>query len=476
MLDGVTNSGGETLGDVFPAFGVSAFGAYDVRGVIGENLTAGLYYRAARAAVEVLGAHAACVGFDARATSASFAAAALRGVTEAGCKSISLGLCGTEEVYFAAGSANLGLGLMVTASHNPLDYNGLKLVGPGARPLTDQEFKRIRDLTASGDFTAPAAFGTRAVAGTPQREAYAAHLADIVDPKAMGAPRILFDCGSGAAGPTLQVLLRELQSRGAQVDAVTVRGNPDPTFPDGVPNPLLPEMRAATARAVAEAGADFGVAFDGDFDRCFFFDASGQFVGGEYVVALLARATLRREPGASIVHDPRVVYAVREAIEAGGGVPVKSRTGHAFVKAAMRGRGAAYGGELSAHHYFRDFYNCDSGMIPWIMVLELLRSSGSSLSALVGEVSASFASSGEINFEVDSKSAAFDAARSAYASHAAEVDETDGLSCDMGAWRFNLRASNTENLIRLNVEARGAAVSVGDCVAKISKIIGDSQG
>ena len=255
MLDGVTNSGGETLGDVFPAFGVSAFGAYDVRGVIGETVTAGLYYRAARAAVEVLGAHAACVGFDARATSASFAAAALRGVTEAGCKSISLGLCGTEEVYFAAGSANLGLGLMVTASHNPLDYNGLKLVGPGARPLTDQEFKRIRDLTASGDFTAPAAFGARAVAGTPQREAYAAHLADIVDPKAMGAPRILFDCGSGAAGPTLQVLLRELQSRGAEVDAVTVRGNPDPTFPDGVPNPLLPEMRAATARAMAEAGA-----------------------------------------------------------------------------------------------------------------------------------------------------------------------------------------------------------------------------
>ena len=322
MLDGVTNSGGETLGDVFPAFGVSAFGAYDVRGVIGENLTAGLYYRAARAAVEVLGADAACVGFDARATSASFAAAALRGVTEAGCKSISLGLCGTEEVYFAAGSANLGLGLMVTASHNPLDYNGLKLVGPGARPLTDQEFKRIRDLTASGDFTEPAAPGARAVAGTPQREAYAAHLADIVDPKAMGAPRILFDCGSGAAGPTLQVLLRELQSRGAEVDAVTVRGNPDPTFPDGVPNPLLPEMRAATARAVAEAGADFGVAFDGDFDRCFLFDAAGTFVEGEYVVALLARAALAQNPGQSIVHDPRVTGAITAAIRDAGGKPV----------------------------------------------------------------------------------------------------------------------------------------------------------
>ena len=285
------------MGDVSPPFDVSAFGAYDVRGVIEENVTAGLYYRAARAAAEVLGAEAACVGFDARETSAHFAAAALRGLTEAGCNALSLGLCGTEEVYFAAGSENLGLGLMVTASHNPLDYNGLKLVGPGARPLTNQEFKRIRDLTASGDFAAPAASGARAVAGAPQREAYATHLADILDPKAMGAPRILFDCGNGAAGPTLQVLLGELQSRGAEVDAVTVRGNPDPTFPDGVPNPLLPEMRAATARAAAEAGTDFGVAFDGDFDRCFLFDAAGTFVEGEYVVALLARAALAQNPG-----------------------------------------------------------------------------------------------------------------------------------------------------------------------------------
>ena len=370
---------------------------------------------------------------------------------------------------------------MVTASHNPIDHNGLKLVGPGARPLTEPEFQKIRDIVASGAHTKSSLSGQLITPEQDTRGDYAAAVAQIALGKnptpaaAHSAPRVVLNCGNGAAGPTLERVIYKLTERGIDFDAIIVRGNPDPTFPNGIPNPLLPENHAATASEVIRHGADFGVAFDGDFDRCFFFDASGQFVGGEYVVALLARATLRRDPGASIVHDPRVVYAVREAIEAGGGVPVKSKTGHAFVKAAMRGRGAAYGGELSAHHYFRDFHNCDSGMIPWVMVLDLLRASGSSLSTLVGEVSASFASSGEMNFEVDSKSAAFDAARSAYASHAAKVDETDGLSCDMGTWRFNLRASNTENLIRLNVEARRAAVSVGDCVAKLSKIIRDSQ-
>ena len=459
------------MGDVFPPFDVSAFGAYDVRGVIEENVTAGLYYRAARAAAEVLGAEAACVGFDARETSAHFAAAALRGLTEAGCNALSLGLCGTEEVYFAAGSENLGLGLMVTASHNPLDYNGLKLVGPGARPLTNQEFKRIRDLTASGDFAAPAASGARAVAGAPQREAYATHLADILDPKAMGAPRILFDCGNGAAGPTLQVLLGELQSRGAEVDAVTVRGNPDPTFPDGVPNPLLPEMRAATARAAAEAGTDFGVAFDGDFDRCFLFDAAGTFVEGEYVVALLARAALAQNPGQSIIHDPRVTGAIRAAIIGAGGVPTQSKTGHAYVKDALRATSGPYGGEMSGHHYFRDFFYCDSGMLPWMLIAQHLNQSGQTLAEAVTEMRAEFPSSGEINFRVADKGAAVAAVRSRFEPDAASVDRTDGLSCDFGDWRFNLRASNTENLLRLNVEAASSRALVEARAADLSTIL-----
>ena len=471
MPDGVNKFGASPLGDTFPEVDVSAFGAYDLRGVIGENVTAELYYRAARAAVEVLGAEAACVGFDARETSPNFAAAALRGVTEAGCSSISLGLSGTEEVYFAAGSEGLGLGLMVTASHNPLDYNGLKLVGPGARPLTGQEFSDIRDLSASGDFAAQGKpLGARAIAGAPQREAYAAHLADIADPGAMGAPRILFDCGSGAAGPALEAVLAELKSRGAEIDAVIARGTPDPSFPDGVPNPLLPEMRAATARAVVEAGADFGVAFDGDFDRCFLFDAAGEFVEGEYVVALLARAALAQNPGQPIVHDPRVTGAIRAAITSAGGKPVASRTGHAYIKEALRTARAPYGGEMSGHHYFRDFFYCDSGMLPWMMVAQHLTQSGQTLAGAVAEMRSEFPSSGEINFKVNDKGAAVAAVRARFEPDAVSVERTDGLSCDFGDWRFNLRASNTEPLLRLNVEARDAAL-VKSRAADLSTIL-----
>jgi phosphomannomutase len=471
MVVGMKNSDSGTPVSAFPALDVSAFGAYDVRGVIGETVTAGLYYRAARAAAEVLGAQAACVGFDARETSANFALAALRGLTEAGCQTLTLGLCGTEEVYFAAGSQNLGLGLMVTASHNPLDYNGLKLVGPGAQPLTDAEFTAIKELTASGDFAAPDAVGASEPAGDTQREAYAAHLAGLTLPTEMGAHRILFDCGSGAAGPTLEAVLAELNRRGAEIDAVIDRGTPDPTFPDGVPNPLLPEMRAATARAVAKAGADFGVAFDGDFDRCFLFDAAGTFVQGEYVVALLARAALAQNPGQPIVHDPRATGAIRAAVIGAGGVPALSKTGHAYVKDALRATSGPYGGEMSGHNYFRDFFNCDSGMLPWMLIAQQLQQSGQTLADTVAEMRAKFPSSGEINFRVADKGAAVTAVRGIFEPDAVSVNRTDGLSCDFRDWRFNLRASNTENLLRLNVEATGSRALVEARTADLSAIL-----
>jgi len=459
----------------------SAFKAYDIRGVVGENIDANLVECVARAAVYVLGATSAVVGFDARETSQDYARAAARGCMDAGCDILSLGLCGTEEVYHACGARGMGLGIMVTASHNPIDHNGLKLVGPGARPLTETEFQSIRDLVASGTSTESNFTGLPMRFEKDPRDDYVATVARI----ALGhksatathrpAARVVFNCGNGAAGPTLNHVISCLRGCGVDLDAIIVQGNPDPAFPNGIPNPLLPENHAATASEVIRRGADFGVAFDGDFDRCFFFDARGQFVEGEYVVALLARAMLRREPSATIVHDPRVVYAVREAITTGGGQPIQSKTGHAYVKAVMRQSGAAYGGELSAHHYFRDFHYCDSGMIPWILVLELLRSSDLSLSALVEEMSKPFTSSGEINFKVGSKSAVFDAVQSAYAGKAVKIDEADGLSCDMGAWRFNVRASNTENLIRLNVEARSATVVIEDCIDQISKIIKEAS-
>ena len=286
----------------------------------------------------------------------------------------------------------------------------------------------------------------------------------------MGAPRILFDCGSGAAGPALEAVLTELKSRGAEIDAIIARGAPDPSFPDGVPNPLLPEMRAATARAVVEAGADFGVAFDGDFDRCFLFDAAGEFVEGEYVVALLARAALAQNPGQPIVHDPRVTGAIRAAITSAGGKPVASRTGHAYIKEALRAAGAPYGGEMSGHHYFRDFFYCDSGMLPWMMVAQHLTQSGQTLAEAVAEMRARFPSSGELNFKVGDKGAAVAAVRARFEPDALSVERTDGLSCDLGDWRFNLRASNTEPLLRLNVEARDAAL-VKSRAADLSTIL-----
>ena len=290
-------------------------------------------------------------------------------------------------------------------------------------------------------------------------------------PTEMGTHRILFDCGDGAAGPTLKAILAELNRRGAKIDAVIARGTPDPSFPDGVPNPLFPEMRTATARAVVEAGADFGVAFDGDFDRCFLFDGAGTFVEGEYVVALLARAALAQNPGQSIVHDPRVTGAIRAAIRDAGGVPALSMTGHAYIKDALRATSGPYGGEMSGHHYFRDFFYCDSGMLPWMLIARHLSQSRQTLAEAISKMRAKFPSSGEINFPVADKGAAVTAVRGHFEPDAFSVDRTDGLSCDFGDWWFNLRASNTENLLRLNVEAAGSRALMDARTADLSTIL-----
>ena len=464
-----------------PRRDTSAFKAYDIRGVVGENIDANFVECVARVATEILGATSAAVGFDARETSSDYAQAAARGCMNAGASVLGLGLCGTEEVYHAVGSNGLGLGIMVTASHNPIDHNGLKLVGPNARPLTENEFAAIRERAASisvgaGKSSPPANLDGKAV--QPEldlRQAYVQSAIDVAgitsEATLRRTTRILFNCGNGAAGPTLKAILSNLGVRGVQIDAHFVHGLPDPTFQNGIPNPLIPKNHAATASEVVRLGADFGVAFDGDFDRCFFFDGAGTFVGGEYLVALLAEANLRREAGCTIVHDPRLVYAARDKIRAAGGVAIQSGTGHALVKAKMREVGAAYGGEMSAHHYFRDFFYCDSGMIPWMAIIALLAAEEKTLSECVAALRAAYPSSGEINFQIENKWDALARLRAAYVPHAAEVDEGDGLSCDMGAWRFNVRASNTEDLLRLNVEARGQAVSLDGCVAQLSKII-----
>jgi phosphomannomutase len=445
---------------------MSPFKRYDIRGRLGVDLDAGLAHRIARAFAIVTGADAVVLARDSRESSPTLADAAAAGLIARGVRVLDLGLAGTEEMYFATAHLGAGGGVMVTASHNPKDYNGMKLVGPGAMPLSDADFARVRALSATNPDRI--AGGSREAA-TVVRAAYVAHIADLVVP--VGPIRLLANSGNGAAGPTLDALAEGLAARGSRLDLVRMDHQPDGSFPNGVPNPLLPENRPQTEAAVRAAGVDMGVAFDGDFDRCFLFDADGRFVDGEYVVALLARAALAREPGAAIVHDPRVLWAVRETVVRAGGRSVLAPTGHVFLKAAMRRENAVYGGELSAHHYFRDFMACDSGMIPWLMVAGLITRSGISLADMASTLRRDHPSSGEINFTVADTTTMIERVHKALAPKARGEDRTDGLSLDFGDWRLNLRASNTEPLLRLNVEARGDAGLVAEGVAKVRDLV-----
>ncbi len=401
-----------------PALG--CFTAYDVRGRLGDGLDERVARRIGRAFVQALAARTVVVGRDNRASSAALMAALVEGITEAGADVLDLGLCGTEEMYFATSHFGTDGGIEVTASHNPMDYNGMKLVGRASAPLDSATgLARIRALAEMDEATGGAEDGrgrrprgsVRPAAGA--RDAYVARVLSFVEVAALRPLRILVNAGNGAAGPTFDAIAAALAARGAPLAFVRLNHVPDGGFPNGIPNPLLPENRPATAAAVVAAGADFGVAWDGDFDRCFFFDASGGFVPGEYVVGLLAEAFLARAPGAVIVHDPRVVWNVRDVVAAAGGRPHQARTGHVFLKQAMRDTGAVYGGEMSAHHYFRDFAACDSGMIPLLLIAELVSRRSRSLAEMLAARMAAFPSSGEINFRLRDPAAALARVRAA---------------------------------------------------------------
>jgi phosphomannomutase len=450
--------------------GLTCFKAYDVRGRLGVDLDAGIARRIGRAFATALEARRVVVGRDCRLSSPGLLEALAEGLAAAGVEVLDLGLCGTEEVYFATAHLEADGGICVTASHNPADYNGMKLVGRGAAPIAPEGLEAIRGLAERAGPGPSIAGGTR-VDAAATRAAYVARVLSFVDMPALPPLRVLVNCGNGAAGPTLAAVARGLAAGGARLDLVAMHAEPDGRFPNGIPNPLLPENRPATAAAVVAEGADLGVAFDGDFDRCFLFDHRGRFVPGEYVVGLLAEAFLVRERGATIVHDPRVVWNTQDLVARAGGRAVQARTGHAFLKQALRDTGAVYGGEMSAHHYFRDFMACDSGMIPWLLVVALIGARGRPLADLLAARIAAFPSSGEINFRVDDVGATLARVRAALAPGAAEVDEADGLSLAFGDWRFNLRGSNTEPLLRLNVEARGDAALVEAGVARLRGLI-----
>ena len=455
---------------------LTCFKAYDIRGEIGVNIDEDIAYRIGRAVAQHFSAKSVVIGFDARETSPTFAAAASHGARDAGADVLNIGMAGTEEMYWAVTEFGACAGIEVTASHNPINYNGMKIVKSQSRPLDDaDDFQVIKALAGSQDWSSGAEIGKELDRSAEARRAYVDRVLSFIDVKALLPLKLVVNSGNGAAGPTLDALADRLTELGAPLEFIRVHHTPDATFPHGIPNPLLPENHAATADVVQAENADFGVAFDGDFDRCFFFDETGQFIPGEYVVGLLASIFLDKEASARIVHDPRVIWNTQDIVAHKGGIAVQSKTGHAFIKQTMRAHEAIYGGEMSAHHYFRDFAYCDSGMIPWLLIAELVSRSRRSLGDWVKDRFAAFSSSGEMNFKVDDAGAAIEKVLSAYRADALSIDETDGVSLAFEDWRFNLRCSNTEPLVRLNVEARENVGALEAHVSAIANLLGGTR-
>ena len=446
---------------------LTCFKAYDIRGRIPDELNEGLAYRIGRAFTAFVQPQRVAVGHDVRLSSPALSAALARGLLDGGAEVWDIGQCGTEEIYFATFHHRLSGGIMVTASHNPMDYNGMKLVREQSRPISgDNGLFAIRDLAAQADELTVAGRPGKLVR-RPSKRAYIHHLLGYIESGALRPLKIVVNAGNGGAGPIIDALERHLPFQ-----FIKIHHEPDGTFPHGIPNPLLPECRDATAQAVREHRADLGLAWDGDFDRCFFFDETGRFIEGYYVVGLLAETLLIRHLGARIIHDPRLTWNTLDVVQAAGGVPIQSKTGHAFIKERMRQEDALYGGEMSAHHYFRAFAYCDSGMIPWLMVAERICKSGQPLSALVNGRMLAFPCSGEINFRVDDAPAMIQKILATYAHLQPVLDETDGVSVEFADWRFNLRCSNTEPLLRLNVETRGDPELLNRRVAELRNLIG----
>ena len=440
---------------------LSAFKAYDVRGRIPDEINIDLAYQIGRAYAAFVKPKKVCVGRDIRLSSAELVQALIRGLTDSGVNVSDIGLCGTEGVYFATFAYEFDGGIMVTASHNPPDYNGMKFVREGSRPISaDSGLKDMAAMICAGQFAhdgAASANNTTAKAIVPGTvsaldtgKRYLDHLLSYVRRDKLRKLKVVVNAGNGGAGLIIDQLEPYLP-----FEFIKIHHEPDGTFPHGVPNPLLEENRQPTIDAIRQHGADVALAWDGDYDRCFFFDERGTFIEGYYIVGLLASAYLKRYPGGSIVHDPRLTWNTIEMVKAAGGTPVLCKSGHAFIKKVMRDVDAVYGGEMSAHHYFRDFAYCDSGMIPWLMVLQEICLSGKSLSQLVGERMKAFPVSGEINLELLEGKAALPRIQKLYEKEAKSIDFTDGLSMEFDQWRFNLRTSNTEPLVRLNVESRG---------------------
>lgn len=441
---------------------LTCFKAYDIRGKLGQEINEDIAYRIGRAFGQVLFStveqdQSVVVGGDVRLTSESLKESLSVGLMDSGINVIDIGMVGTEEIYFATKHLQVAGGVEVTASHNPLDYNGMKLVREDAKPVSgDTGLREIQRLAEENQFVPSPTKGF--LSKQSNLQAYVDHLMGYISNDNIKPLKIVVNSGNGAAGHVVDEVESRFKASNIPIQFIKIHHQPDGHFPHGIPNPLLPECREDTAKAVVDHKADMGIAWDGDFDRCFLFDEQGQFIEGYYIVGLLAESFLNKDPGAKIIHDPRLSWNTIDIVKKSGGVSVLSKTGHAFIKERMRLEDAIYGGEMSAHHYFRDFAYCDSGMIPWLLISELLSIRGGSLSDMVKERICAYPSSGEINSTLPDPKSAIEKVRQFYEGAAENVDHTDGISMEFfnndGEWRFNLRSSNTEPVVRLNVESR----------------------
>ncbi len=449
---------------------LSCFKAYDVRGKLGEELDEEIAYRIGRAYAQHLNARCVVVGGDVRKTSESLKRALADGLMDAGADVIDMGMTGTEEIYFAAFHLDVDGGIEVTASHNPLDYNGMKFVGRRAVPISgDSGLRAIQQLAEANNF--PPATRRGALTRQSILQPYVEHLLGYIGLGRLKPLRLVVNSGNGAAGHVIDAIEQKFAAAMVPVEFIKVHHEPDGDFPNGIPNPLLPENRAATTDAVKRHRADMGIAWDGDFDRCFLFDERGEFIEGYYIVGLLAESFLKKHPGEKIIHDPRLTWNTIDVVLRAGGQPIQSKTGHAFIKERMRAENAIYGGEMSAHHYFRDFAYCDSGMIPWLLVAELICATGNPLSELVAERMAAYPCSGEINYRIIDTKTSIQNVIDHFAPSCLKREEVDGISMEFTDWRFNLRMSNTEPLLRLNVESRGDIGTVHEHVRMIESLL-----
>jgi phosphomannomutase len=425
------------------------FKAYDIRGRIPDELNEDIAYKIGRAYATLLSPSKVCIGRDVRLSSKAIAAEVSRGLNDQGCDVVDIGLCPTEEVYFATAHLKLDGGIMITASHNPMDYNGMKLVREESRPISsDTGLKDIERIIIEENFK-PVSAKKGSMESISTRDAYLDHLMTYVDASKFKKLRVVMNCGNGCASLVLKLLKKRLP-----IEFIEIFPEPDGTFPNGIPNPILPENRGVTAEAILEHKADLGIAWDGDCDRCFFFDEKADFLEGYYIVGFLAQAFLRKHPGSKIVHDPRLIWNTVEMVKEARGIPVVSKAGHAFIKERMRNEDAIYGGEMSAHHYFRDFSYADSGMIPWLLLVQTLSTENRPMSELVRSRIDKYPVSGEINRTVSDPHEVLQKIEEKYKGAELSTDHIDGLSMEFRDWRFNLRPSNTEPVIRLNVETR----------------------